>query len=358
MAIGKGHLSKAAFKKGSAWNTPVACGAGDGFEFYEESIASNVGLISDTQARASAKVRAGQAGNRLFSGSFRVPARYEGLEPLIAMIMGTAGAPTTVDTTAKKHVLKMANAVEGLFGTLVFDKLVKIWEYKSAKLTGFTLRVQQAAEGARAEVEFRCVASDLDKASAVNTSGTMASVTFPANRDFLLLSQLVVRLNPQGGGGLASSDAVYLSGFEISVDRPSKEDDVTTKLGNLAEEPTQQDFCGVKGSLTVSKYADGTGGNDALHDAVLSKAEQKMDIVFTAPTLAGSSTQYYQWKLFLNACQFDAGQQPTMGGPGLMSWSAAFMAHEVLSAPTGFTAGHTDPLVMEIYSQRSTDPLA
>src|SRR5262245_8405748 len=127
MAIGKGALSVCGLKKATTWNTPVAAGAGDGVGYKSESFKSDVELIPDEALTGSVQQLTGDQGGKKFAGELVVPLRYEDVAYVaVAMIMGTAGAPTTVDTTAKKHVLKMANSLDGLFSTLAFDKQAKV----------------------------------------------------------------------------------------------------------------------------------------------------------------------------------------------------------------------------------------
>src|SRR5262245_14925577 len=136
MATSKGFLTLAAAKKATTWGTPVAAGANDGIELKSESMSANVALIEDMQITGKASQRNGDAGNRIFSGDLATDARYEGLEVLLALLFGTAGAPSTVDTTAKLHKLKVNDTMEGLFATLAIKKsLPVVHEFSTAKVT-------------------------------------------------------------------------------------------------------------------------------------------------------------------------------------------------------------------------------
>src|SRR5262245_21518471 len=107
MSIIKGVQAVAGFKKATTWGTAVALGAGNGIGLTSESISADVQLIEDEQLEGSAQQRAGEAGNRAFSGELVTGARYEGLEYMLAQVFGTAGTPVTLDTSAKKHTFKL-----------------------------------------------------------------------------------------------------------------------------------------------------------------------------------------------------------------------------------------------------------
>lgn len=361
MTIAKGFLALAAVKKATVWGTAVAAGVGDGVGFVSEDVSANRELIDDMQLEgAFSTQRKGDIGNKVYSGSLTSALRYEGLELLIALAMGVAGVPTTVDTSARKHIFKMeptAGGLEGLFATLVIKKPPVIHEFTTVKVTGWHIKINN---GERAEITFDLVAHDMNvnAGSGTNNTTTFATVTLPANRSFALFSQMVARINVQTGGALAAANAVHLSSFTLNVERNMAEDDFTTQFGDRIDEPVQDDWSKVTVELEFSKYNDvSPGGNDALFLAQISKEPQKMDVVLTGLDLAGAATQFFQHAFYLNGIQFRDGT-PNVGGPGRLGYTLSGQAHRVLTAPTGFTAGYTDPLTYEVFSQRATDPLA
>jgi hypothetical protein len=362
MTITKGFLCLAAFKKATVWGTPVACGAGDGVGFVSEDISVTREFIEDMQIEgANSTQRQGEAGNKAYAGGLTSALRYEGLEVLIALALGkTGGTPTTVDTTGRQHIFKMEptiGSLEGLFGTLAVKKGAEVHEYTTCKVNGFEL---SCMPGERAEITFNLLVHDFNQntASGTNNNTTIANVTLPANRAFPIFSQMVARINAQSGAALDSTNVVHLSGFTLNVERNHAEDDFTTQFGDRIDEPIQDDWSKVSIDLEFSKFNDASpGGNSALFAAQLTKAPQKMDIVFTGTDLAGAATQYFQHKLYFNGIQFTEGT-PNVEGPGRTPFTLAGQAHRVTTAPTGFTVGHTDPLIYEIFNQRTTDPLA
>ena len=334
MAVAKGFLAVVGFKKAATWGTPVTCASGDGVEIISESVAGTRELIEDMQITGMSSQRQGDAGNMTVGGDLVTAARYEGLEPITAQVFGTAGTPTTVDTSGYQHKLKLANALDGIFGTLAIQKQVEVHEIDSAKITGFSFKCDA---GQRAEVTYRVAGRNLavNTSSGTNNNTTAASITLPSNRDFLLFRQLVVRINAQAGGALANTtDKVWVAGVSLDVDRSVKGDLFTTQGGYLVDEGIQDGFTKVTGTITFAKYETGTGGNDTLFAAQLAKTAKKMDWIFTGDSLAGAATQYYQWVFNFPYVQFTEGT-PQVGGPGIVTWSANFSAWRTTAAPTG-----------------------
>jgi hypothetical protein len=355
MAVAKGFLTVAGFKKAATWGTPVTCATGDGIEIISESVAGTRELIEDMQITGAASQRGGDAGNMTVGGDLVTAARYEGLEPITAQVFGTAGVPTTVDTTAYQHKLKLANALDGIFGTLAIQKQVEVHEIDSAKITGFSFKCDA---GQRAEITYRVAGRNLaeNTSSGTNNNTTASSITLPSNRAFLLFRQLVVRINAQSGAAFGTTDKVWVAGVSLDVDRAVKGDLFTTQGGYLVDEGIQDGFTKVTGTITFAKFETGTGGNDTLFAAQLAKTAKKMDWTFTGDSLAGSTTQYFQWVFNFPYVQFTEGT-PQVGGPGIVTWSANFSAFRTTAAPTGMT-GVTEPVELHIFSQRATDPLA
>lgn len=348
---GKGYEATAGYAVASVWGTPVALGALDGIEYMNEDIDTDPDLIEDDGISGSPERREGDLGNKIFGGGMTAQARYQGLEVLFAQALGIAGVPTQVPTVnAYTHALKIHSNLEGIFGTLCIKKNGKIFEYQTAKVTGFSIKHTQ---GKRAEVTFRFSIFDLaiNTSSGTNTTTTFATVTLPTNRDFLLFNQLVVRANSQAGGALGASDKLYISEFSMDFDGNFATDDVTTQFGNRIDEPIRDGYVNIKGSIQFSKLNDA-----ATLDMValnLTKGRAKMDVTWTGPAI---STSTYLWALYFPNLQFRKGT-PKVPGAGRIPLQLDFSAYRVTTAPTGFTAGYTGGVTMEIRSQLATDPL-
>ena len=347
----KGFGTLGAVKKASAWPTPVVLGAGDGFEYTAESIASRAEFIADKQLNGTSTTLFGDKGNESHNGQIMMDAKYQGLEVPLAMVMGTAGAPVLQGSGVYKHVIKLANDREGKFATLGFDKQVEIWEYANAKFHGFEF--SSAPNNERAKLAFDVIAHKLNRntGAGTNTQATFASVTIPSVREFLLFSQLEILCNDQSGGALGSSDEIYVGEFTMKV-AGNMEGDYTTEYGDKVDEPLQNEFTEVTGGIKFPKY--GTA-NSAFYGESLTKTRKKMIATFTGNIAGGSYN--YKMIFYFPDVQWSDGST-NVGGPGKAPLDLTFKANRVLAIPTGFPTGYTDALTLELFNMRSTDPLA
>lgn len=361
MARAKGFQGIVAVKKGTTWGTAVAGGAGDGVYVRSLDTPGNLAIEPIRGISGSVTALSPVPGNKQVGVTLAADLRYEGLETLIALVLGTAGAPTTVDTSGKQHVLKINNQVDGIFASLAYEliKDTTVVEVSSVKFTGFTLRGRQ---GRPVEIEFRGIGDDYKYGtSAINTTTTIDNVTLSANLEWALFKHLVVNYNAQSGADFSGTDLLYCTGFEINVDR-AMEGRVSTERGNLISEPIETDFMKVTGSLEFPDVATGTGGSsavaaDQLLYAATAATAKKMKLKLTGTTLAGAATQYMSHVLWLPFVVLGEGK-PGIPGPEGQTWSVPFESFGVAAAPTGFTAGYTGALTYEVFSKRSTDALA
>ena len=355
MAIGKGFATIAAFKKATTWGTPVACGAGDGVEFRTEGLKPDAKFIPDESITGRASQLFGDKGNEFHSGDVEMDVRYEGLDVLFGMALGTAGAPSQVGVdNAYKHVWKIADDKQGLFGTLVFNKQVATWEYTTAKVGGFKMSIKN---GERLKCSFPLIPQGLNinTSTGTNNSTTISNITMPSNRDFALFSQMAVRINAHDGAALASTDLVYPSDFEVELDNSFPTDDVTTRFGYLIDEPIQDGWSMVKGKIGFSKYMNGgLGSNNAFLADMLTKARKKMTVIFTGPAIGATN---FKLSMYFPDLQFESGEA-NVGGPARIPLTLNFEAHRRTAVPTGFPTGYTEAVTLEVINQRSTDALA
>lgn len=357
MARAKGFQGIVGRKKAATWGTAVACASGDGIESVSLETPGNTTPIDDNQITGSITQRASTAGNRDVAVTLSTGLRYEGNEDDIALALGTAGVPATVDTSAKQHVLKPANQFDGIFATLAYELLkdVQVIEIPGVKWNTITLR---GRAGERWMLELGGIGFDYVTGSVINTTTTIDTVTLPANREFAQFSQTLVELNDQTGADFGAGDALFCQGFEVTMDR-GLAGRVSTEHGDKVSEPIENSgFAQVSGSLDFSEVSDvATGGNLGLIADQMALTEKKMKVTITSPNLAGSATQYFEHVLWFPTIQFGAGK-PGIPGPEGQTWTLPFVAKHVAAVPTGFTAGYTQALIWENFNTRATDPLA
>jgi hypothetical protein len=361
MAKSKGYQSIVGLHKGVTWGTAIVCGALDGLEVLSVDLEGNRGIIPRPTITGRVSRIEGDKGNIEVGGSIRLPLRFEGVGRLIAGLFGTAGVPATLDTSARVHTFKIADSIDGLFWTLVYEELkdTTIFEFDSVKITSVTLRWQIPGQ-AILEVEF--IGSSFTDASIINTTTTIDTITQSANNEIAQARHLAggIRLNAQSGGALGASDAVDCTAGEVTITRPL-ERDFTTALGDKSSEPMppQGDaaFLTVSGSLTFSQYQTGSpGGNAAYVLEQLNRTTKKMDWSFVGDGLAGAATEKYSHKLYFPMVVFGSGKPKLAAGAG--GWQIPFESHHVTTAPTGFVAGHVDACTWLNTNKLTTDVLA
>lgn len=359
MARAKGIEALCGWKKGTTWGTAVAAGAADGF--WAKSVPFPDGgteLIENMQiSGAEATQKPPTLGDKRYTGSLVADLPYEGLDPLEAQVYGTAGAPSTVDTSARAHVYKIKQHTEGIFGTLAYEavKDTTIFEATSMKWTGITYR---GKANQNVEVELRGIAHDFSVASSTNTTTTIDTVTVPANSQYLApFNHLTFWMNAQTGAALDSTMAYYITEFELSIDR-ALEGIVTTRFGNRVDEPHLAGFTKVTLRVTFGHFQDGTGGNLSLVADQLAGTEKKARLNLTSTVLAGAATSYYARTFWLPRIIARPADKPKLVGPGNWSWSQTFDCYHVGTIPTGFTAAYVTAVNQDVVNQRATDALA
>lgn len=361
MARAKGFQGIVGVKKGTTWGTAVAAGALDGVYVRSLDTPGNLAIEPIRGISGAVTALSPVPGNKNVSVTLAADLRYEGLETLLALVLGTAGVPATVDTSGRQHVLKINNQADGLFAALAYEliKDTTVVEIPSVKWTGFTIRARQ---GRPVEIEFRGIGDDYKYGtSAVNTTTTIDSVTLPSNLEWALFKHAVINWNAQNGADFSGTDLLYCTGFEINVDR-AMEGRVSTERGNLISEPIETDFMKVTGSLEFPDVNTGTGGSsgvaaDQLAYLATAATAKKMKIKLTGATLAGAATQYFQHVLWFPYVVIGEGK-PGIPGPEGQTWSVPFESFAVAAVPTGFTAGYTTAITYEVFSKRTTDALA
>lgn len=356
MARAKGFQGIVGRKKAATWGTAVEVGAGDGIEVLSCTPDGSTQPIEDMQITGRVTQRESSPGNRNVTAALATALRYEGNEHDIAMVMGTAGVPTTVDASAYQHALRIADQLDGLFATLAYElvKDTKVIEIPGVKWNQLTVR---GRANERIQLELSGIGFDYEDASSINTTTTIDNVTLPSNREYALMSQVVASLNDQDGADFGAGDVRYITGFEIQVAR-ALEGRVSTQFGDKPDEPIETGFAKVTGSIEFPAVQDGSpGGNLAFIADQMALTRKKAKLAITSPNLAGAATQYFQHVLWLPNLQFGEGK-PGIGGPEGPTWSLPFMAYHVPTIPTGFPAGYVDALTWEAFSQLATDPLA
>lgn len=337
---------KAAVAKAATWGTAVACGADNGILINPHTLKrTRQALIDDSlglyfpQNAVNAQVKC--------EGDIPSYLRYDGLDLLIALAMGTtAGAPTQQGaTTAYDQTFSLADTLDGLFATFIVNNQVNIDEYTSAKITGFNLKGQV---GKPLEIKFHTQVSDRIVNSTVNTSTTFANVTFFETANRVLFGQSAFLMNNASDVALASTNQVYPDSFELEFKRKmGGKYGVGTDM-DIIDEPTNDGLPEITLKLEFPRYE--TDQYFADWDPM---TQQKLQITFTGAEIVSPYNRSFQ--LQFPALQLSSVELPM--SKGILKHPLQFNCLGALAAPAGMT-GVTKPFQVNVTNRQSTDVLA
>lgn len=339
---------KAAVKKAATWGTAVACGAGDGVLLTGDTLKRTIESLADDSLGLPFGEQRDQ-GEIKVEGALSAFLRYDGLDLLIALAMGeTSGAPTQPDAVGApntyQQTFKLADALDGIFGTVAVNKKVNVFEYSTCKIAGFTIRGEM---GKPIEIDLDVIANDEIYNSSTNSLTSFANVTYPERENRALMSQGVFRLNDQSAAALADTDKIYPQGFELSFKRNLKGDYVAGQNNKIIE-PLNDGLPEIKLKLTFPRYTETT-----YLSALGSDTRKKMDIVLTGALI--EATYYRTFKLQLPHLALLNAEHATEKGQIIHPLEFDCLATP--TAPSGMT-GITKPFQVDVTNKKSTDVLA
>lgn len=346
MSAGKDVV--AAIKKATTWGTAVECGAGDGLLLIGDGIKHSIENIPEDSA-GQGFIESQDLGKVDCQASPEMYLRYDGaLWTLVALLMGTAGAPAQQESTsAYLHSLVMAADLDGIFATLAVDKGHSVHELAGAKVAGITV---SGEAGQPLTLSAELIADDLTRntSSGTNNNTTMASVTITDKLHRVLFSQGVFRINAQGGSALASpTDVITPRAFTLTINRPHTTDYTDA---NTIEEPLANDFPEVTLRLEFKDY-----DTDTWLDAVANGTAKKADITFIGDTIEGAYP--YTFTLEFPNLLPTSADDPQVNKAARLPNAVDFRCAGAASAPTGMT-GITQPLKISVINTTTTDLLA
>ncbi len=339
---------KAAVKKASTWGTAVACGANNGIVVLPTNIKRDSPItVDDSMGRFFSKD--GLPGPLKVEGDIPAYLRYDGLDLLLALYMGTAGAPTLQGSGAYAYTYKVKTLLDGLFCTVAKHMKNYIDEYPSVKITGIAIKGEV---GKALQVTISVVCQNKVVASVINTTTTFTNVTWFEEQNRVRFSEGVFRMNAQGGAALGSGNTIYPSAFEFTTKRKLAGEYSTQYISainqELIDEPCGDGTLESTLKLTFPRHTSSTN-----IDALVSDSRKKMDITFTGALIGGA--YYRQFKLQFPHLQLK--NVDPVDAQGNIKEPIEFVVHGCASAPTGMT-GLTDPFWISGINRLSTDPLA
>lgn len=334
---------KAAIKKSSTWGIAAACGANDGVLLAADTLKKSVkDHIDDSLGLAFAESR--DPGEIKCEGALKAFMRYDGLDVPIALAMGDAGAPVQQGATqAYANTIRLKADIDGLFATIAVNKAINVFEYPSAKITGFTIK---AETGGPVEIEFDAVCDNEAVDSTVNTLAGFNGVTWPEKSNRVLMSHASFRMNDFSGAALSDGDRIYPSSFELSFKRKLKADYVIGGQNKIIE-PANDGLPEIRLKLRFPRYTSIT-----YLSALGSDGRKKMDMTFTGALI--ESPYYRQFKLSMPHLALINAEAATSKGRIVHPLEFSCLAAQ--TAPSGM-AGILMPFQVDVVNKRSANPL-
>jgi hypothetical protein len=336
---------KAAVKKAAVWDTPVACGASNGVLLKGDTLKRTVeSLVDNGLGQAFGKNM--DQGEIKAEGALSAFLRYDGLDLLIALAMGaTGGAPAQQGaTTAYAQAFTLADLLDGLFSTIAINKKVNVFEYTSAKITGFTLKGEM---GKPLEIDFDVIADDEDPASVTNDLTSFANVTYFETAHRVLMSQGEFRINDRSGAALGAGDVIKPSSFELAFRRKLAGKYVAGG-SNRIDEPLNEGLPEVTLKLTFPRYTATT-----YLTALGADTRKKMDIVFTGAEIEAPYNR--EFKIQFPHLALTNAEAAT--AKGQIEHPLEFKCLATDTAPTGM-AGILKPFQADVINRQSANVLA
>ncbi|WP_027715822.1 phage tail tube protein [Desulfuromonas sp. TF] len=342
---------RAAFVRAVAWGQAVACGAGHGLLILPTSIRKDSGVESD-DSLGTYHSSDGDPGAITVEGDLPLYLRYDGLDPLLALVCGIAGAPVQQGADpAYAYKYRPAKDIKGYFGTFAKDMKNYVEEIPSAKLAGFTLR---GDAGGKLQLVLKVIGINKITVSGVNTPATFVNVTIPEVANPVRFAHGVFRMNDRDAVALAAGDKIYPSSFEFSYMRKlagvhtGEYRTAEPNVQELIDEPLNDGAPEVRLKLQFPRHSSNAFLLDLANDK-----RKKFDAVFTGATI-GATAHKRTFSLSLPHLQ------PLNDDPaderGIIKEPLEYLVHAAEVAPAGFD--FTEPFEIGGINQNAADPLA
>jgi hypothetical protein len=343
-------------QRGTTWNTPVSVNvANAGLALTGWPLGTGLGdLLYDRSLTGSGFKANAIRGLAKLNGDGPGLLRYTGLEHIVAMAMGIAGVPSTVDTDARLHTFQLATNLDGLFDTIAVFKgpSIPVWEYASVKYTGLIFTF--TSDGL-AELTIPMIASSV-KPLTGQTNTTLASVTYRSKVLNVFGSHLSFWANTASGAALDNTFRFYPSRLVFTYRRAMDSDFVMDGSG-VQPEPyyTDQETITLDLDFPVYGVVSALHANNTFLTNALAETPMKIQINAISPVLAGAATEPYSIKIQAPNCIIGPVDMPVTQ-PGAIPQNVPMAAIEAAVAPTGMT-GLTKPFRILWTSKMTTDAL-
>lgn len=343
---------KYALKKGTTWGTPVACGALDGLLLLPTGIKAGDAQLDVDDSQGLFFSADGTPGAVKIDGDLPGYLRYDGLDLLIALFMGSIGTPRALHSggaASYDYDYALASNTDGLFATLARHWKNYVEEIRSLKVAGITLKGER---GKPLQLVAECI-GDHAAYDGTNTTTTFNNVTIRETANRVHFAQSVFRMNAQSGAALGSGDIIYPNSFELTAKRKLSGvySGALTTGGttprDIIDEPVNDGMPEVTLKLGFPTHTAKTRLTDLGSDA-----RKKCDITFTGPIIEGAIPRLFK----LQFPHLQMKSVDVVDEAGIIKEPVEFVCHAASAAPSGMT-GITKPFRISGTNQLATDPI-
>lgn len=335
------YVRKKAFgmKKAATWGTPLEPTTGDGIFTNSATLPDGNKYMEDNEDE-SARGMATEA----FQGCYEPQkltvggrAYYEGIEKLIAFVMG-AMAVTGTDPYTKTY--SFLTCISALFATLAYDEETEVKSLDSAVLNALEFTISN--QGLMWKADFIGNAVTEQSGWVVPSAVTYES----SGKQNFKMKELVLRINDESGIALASGDEVKIKDMTLRIQRGFVDGDPDS---GAAYHPEFMEENAPVITLSVTcKTKDST--NRAFFVDFAANTRKKADLVFTGAVLTPAN---YSLSFFLPSLYLSQAPNYDFASPTPVKMD--FKAMDTAANPLGMD--DTTPYI-EVFNSLNTDYLA
>ncbi|MCP5046983.1 MAG: hypothetical protein GY940_07405 [bacterium] len=319
--------NKVGMKKGTAWSTAVEPGAGNGL--YVKAHTPPKGarkIITNEDEFGRGMASSGEVLEyEAQSGSMSLRCYWEGMEGIVASLMGIYNSALVGVGDGVKHTATLDTEMDSIFHTIAWDEGSEIKTVNSARIVSGTFSYQ---DGLNLDINYLG-----DKVQTQSGwTNWQNNVSYPSEgKGIFKLSNAVVKINDAGGAGLADGDKLYPSAIDIAITRGFEGLPVTAGNDTISE-PVEKAAPMVEITLTFPKKETATAAYLA---AFNNRTFKKMSILFQEDALPTDGALNYE-------LQFEFPKLLVMEAPDFaqdtpIPTTIKLKALKAAAAPTGMT---------------------
>jgi hypothetical protein len=263
--------------KGSTWGTAVEPIAGDGIFVKAHTPPKGARkIITNEDELGRGMATTGEVlEHEGQSGSLSMRLYAEGLEHIIASLMGTYAHADNPDTTYS-HTFKLATSLDSIFHTIAWDEGSEVKAVNSAKIVSGTFGY---ADGLNLDLNYLG-----DKVSITSFTNPLGATATGVGGGIFKLSGATVQINGLGDADFVDGDKLHPSGVSVAITRGFEALAVTAGNDSI-DEPIEKTAPVIEVTLNFPKKETATA---AYFSAFNSGDYKKMAIKFTGEKIGAT----------------------------------------------------------------------